>query len=302
MNLKLTKRLSFFLLFTLAFSINMYAQLTDLARIEYTYFPQDKSENTFSRFRAFVNVPIQIDDDAYLVPGLEYKNTNMKLGEPQPFDKTDKEHFQNFVFVLGYTDKFKDSEWRYAFQGEARLASNFESKMVRDDFIFGGSVYIIKDRTGKEKENPPEKPWRLVLGINYSTTAGRPFPLPFINYYREFAPKWSFGLGVPKTNLKYEFVPKHQLQAFATLDGFFANIQENAPIQGTDLVGENISMTVALAGVGYDWEFMDHFVFYVYGGHTFINDIRLRDASGNDVYTIDDRNNFYARGGIKCKI
>lgn len=296
---KLTMLLLF--LTTVAMDGISYAQLTDIARIEYTYFPQDKSDNTFSRFRAFFNVPVQLDDDAYLVPGFEYRNVNVKLGEPVPFNKSDKEHFQNFTVTLGFTDKLK-SGWRYAFQGEARLASNFEFTLVPDDLIFGGSIFFIKDRTGKDNENPPKKPWRLVLGITYSTTAGRPFPLPFVNYYREFAPKWSYGLGVPKSNLKYEFIPKHQLQLFATLDGFFANIQENAPIEGTDLIGENISMTVALGGIGYDWEFADHFVFYVYGGHTFINDIRLRDGSGNDVYTIDDRNNFYARSGVKIKI
>tara|TARA_R100000935_G_scaffold1517_1_gene4828 strand:+ start:7141 stop:8043 length:903 start_codon:yes stop_codon:yes gene_type:complete len=300
--MNLSHKLSLLLfLVTVLISSKTNAQVTDLARVEYTYFPQDKSENTFSRFRAFVNVPFQMGDDAYLVSGFEYRNVNMELGEPVPFNKTNKEHFQNFTLTLGFTDKF-ESGWRYAVQGEARLASNFEFTLVRDDLIFGGSVYLIKDRTGKDEENPPEKPWRLVLGINYSTTAGRPFPLPFVNYYREFAPKWSFGLGVPKSNLKYEFVPDQELQLFATLDGFFANIQENAPIEGTNLVGENISMTVALAGIGYDWEFIDHFVFYVYGGHTIINDIRLRDSNGEDVYTIDDKNNFYARGGIKFKI
>ncbi|MDX1461820.1 MAG: DUF6268 family outer membrane beta-barrel protein [Marinirhabdus sp.] len=286
---------------TLFVSTVCFAQLTDLARIEYTYFPQDDSDNSFKRFRAFANVPFQVDDDAYIVSGLEYRNVNVVLGDPLPFNKKDIEHFQNFVLTLGYTDKM-ESGWRYALQGEARLASNLEAKMVSDDFIFGGSFYFIKDKTGDNLEDAPKKPWRLVLGLNYSTTAGRPFPLPFVNYYREFAPKWSYGLGVPKSNLKYEFIPKHQLQLFATLDGFFANIQENVAIQGTNLIGENISMTVALAGLGYDWEFVDHFVFYVYGGHTLINDIRLRNSDGDDVFTISDTNNFYARGGVKLKI
>ncbi|WP_263649803.1 DUF6268 family outer membrane beta-barrel protein [Rasiella rasia] len=277
------------------------AQLTDLARVEYTYFPQDDSENSFKRFRAFANVPVQINDDAYIVTGLEYRNVNVSLGDPLPFATTDNERFQNFVLTVGFTDKL-ESGWRYAIQGEARLASNFQSSIVSDDYVFGGSFYFIKDRTGKKMETPPEKPWRLVLGLNYSTTAGRPFPLPFINYYREFAPKWSFGLGVPKSNIKFEFVKDMKLQGFVTLDGFFANIQENVPIQGTNLVGENISMTTLLSGIGYEWEFMDHLVFYIYGGHTIINDIRLRDSKGNDVYTINDQNNFYGRTGIKLKV
>lgn len=289
------------LLAILFFCFPVHAQLTDLARVEYTYFPQKDSDNSFRRFRAFANVPIQINDDAYIVTGFEYRNVHLKLLDSLPFNTSDNERFQNFVVTLGFTDKL-ESGWRYAIQGEARLASNFAGDgLNRDDYVFGGSFYFIKDRTGKKGEETPEKPWRLVLGLNYSTTAGRPFPLPFINYYREFAPKWSFGLGVPKSNLKYEFVPNMKLQAFVTLDGFFANLQENEPLVSGGLA-ENISMTTLLSGLGYEWEFVDHVVFYVYAGHTIINDIRLRDGNGDDVLTLNDTNTFYGRTGIKLKI
>ena len=197
------------------------------------------------------------------------------------------------------------NDWRYAFQGELRIASNFTDGIISDDYIVGGSVYFIKDKTGISEENPPEKPWRLVLGLNYSTTAGRPFPLPFINYYREFAPKWSYGLGVPKSNVKWEFIPNHELQGFITLDGFFANIQDNVVVtqaNGDQDLGNNISMTTLLSGIGYSWEFIDHFEFYLYFGHTIINDIRIEDDSNNEVYTINDQNNFYGRTGVKFKI
>ncbi|HSJ12579.1 MAG TPA: hypothetical protein VK916_07820, partial [Gillisia sp.] len=49
-------------------------QSTDLARIEYTYFPQTDSDNSFRRFRSFVNFPIKLNENgAYLVPGIEYR-------------------------------------------------------------------------------------------------------------------------------------------------------------------------------------------------------------------------------------
>jgi hypothetical protein len=285
-------------------SQSIFSQVADIARLEYTYFPQDNSENTFKRFRALVNYPIKLSDDGYLVIGAEYRNVDLDLGDDLPFMKEDIQDFSNYTGSLGYTNKMGE-DWRYAVQGELRIASNFTNGIISDDYIVGGSVYFIKDKTDLEEENPPEKPWRLVLGLNYSTTAGRPFPLPFINYYREFRPNWSYGLGVPKSNIKWEFIPKHELQGFITLDGFFANIQDNLIVtqnNNEQVVGNNVSMTTLLSGIGYSWEFIEHFEFFLYFGHTIINDISIEDDSNNKIYTINDQNNFYGRTGIKLKI
>jgi hypothetical protein len=292
------KFIVYFLCMGIAFSVK--AQLTDLARVEYTYFPQGDSENSFKRFRAFVNVPFQVDDDAYIVAGFEYRNVFLKLEDMSPFPASDLERYQNFTTTLGFTDKL-ESGWRYALQAEFRLASNFVSKVTSDDFILGGSIFAIRDKTGRDDN--VRKPWRLVIGLNYSTTAGRPFPLPFINYYREFAPKWTFGAGIPKSNIKYELAPNMKLQGFVTLDGFFANIQDNIEINdGSGRIGENISMTTLLSGIGYEYEFIDHVLFFVYGGYTLLNDIRIDDGDYNEVFIINDTNSFYTRGGIKLKI
>ncbi|MGJ8666571.1 MAG: DUF6268 family outer membrane beta-barrel protein [Patiriisocius sp.] len=285
-----------------------YAQLTDLGRVEYTYFPQGSSENSFKRFRAFVNVPFKLSEDGYLVTGFEYRNFFLKLEDPATLaaiNKTNLEHYQSFTFSLGYTDKFKNKDLRWALQGEIKAASNFTDGLIGEDIIFGGSGYLIWDRTSEEDKEIYDKPWRLVLGLNYSTTAGRPFPLPFINYYREFHPKWSFGLGVPKSNVKWEFVEDMELQGFVTLDGFFANIQDGTVVtleNGEQKTGANVGFTTLLGGLGYEWEFVDHILFYVYGGHTIINDIRIRDENDDDVFTINDTGSFYTRGGIKIKI
>lgn len=277
-----------------------FCQVTDLARVEYTFFPQSNSDNSFRRFRTFVNVPISLGDGAYFVPGVEYRNIELQLGDPLPFSKTNLEHYESFTLRLGYTNKMKN-DWRFALQSGMILASNFESGITSDDFIVEGAVYFIKDKTSDLPEKAVPKPWRLILGLNYSTTAGRPFPLPIINYYREFKKDWSFSLGVPKSNVKYTLSQKSKLQAYITLDGFFANIQSNVQLQGGQ-VGENISFTTVLSGLGYEYSFTKHLLFYIYTGHTILNDIRIRDRRVRDVFTINDVNTFYARGGIKFKI
>ena len=276
------------------------AQSTDLARVEYTYFPQSSSDNSFRRFKSFVNFPIKVGTESYLVPGVEYENINFKFEDPTPVLKNNElDRYQSFTLNLGYTFKMS-TDWRFAASVGGMLASNFElGEVVNDDFLFTGSVFFIKDQTG---EGEAGKPWRLIAGLHYSTTSGFPFPLPILNYYREFAPNWSYSLGVPKSNLKYSFNPKNHLQLFATLDGFYANLQKNREIPTSGDLAENISMTIVLAGIGYEYNFTEHLVYYIYAGHTLMNDIRLRDDNKDDVYIINDVNTFYGRSGLKFKI
>lgn len=280
------------------------AQSTDLARIEYTYFPQSDSDNSFRRFRSFINFPIKLNENgAYLVPGIEYRNTNLKYNDPAVFDTHELDRFQSFAASLGYTYKMSE-RWRFGAEAGLMAASNFETReLMSDDLIYTGAVYFIKTT---EDERYLE-PVRLILGLSYSTTSGIPFPLPVINYYKRFDPNWSYGLGIPKTNLRYIFNEKNSLQAFVTLDGFFANIQNNfyitpASSSSAMQMAENISMTIVLAGLGYEYNFTDNLSLYLYAGHTLRNDIRLRDNNLDKVYTINETNSFYGRTGLKFSI
>jgi len=153
-----------------------------------------------------------------------------------------------------------------------------------------------------ENEVAVGKPYRLIFGLIYSTAPGRNYPIPLINYFREINETWSYTAGVPKSLLRYSFNEKNHLQTFVTLDGFFANIQDNIHIAGSDRVGENISMTNVIAGIGYEHYFTDHLLFYSYAGYTLYNEYRIRDNDREDVYVIENDNTFYIRSGIKFKI
>lgn len=280
-------------------NFNSYAQSADLARLEFTYFPQSDSKNSFRRTRAFINYPIKLGKEgSYLVPGLDYENIHFKYHDPAPFEKgEDLDRYQSFKVAMGYTFKINE-RWRFAAQGGVLLASNFEEgTVINDDLLYTGGALFIKEG-GEEVE----KPWRLMFGLYYSTTSGWPFPLPVVNYYKEFQPDWSYTIGVPKSNIVYEASKRSHFQVFATLDGFFANIQDNRPLRNSDKVAENISMTIILAGIGYEFNFTEHFVYYLYGGYTVMNDIRMRDHRRDDVYDINKGNSFYGRTGLKLKI
>lgn len=287
----------YFGILSLFFTIILNAQTTNLARLEYTYFPQKQSENSFRRLRAFVQLPIKINGtDDYLVPGLEYRSVNLKYNDSAPFQTQNLEDFQSFEAKLGYIKKINES-WRVAGEAGIIAASNFSSNQLQSsDLLFTGSIYGIL-----QKKLDDIKKYRLLFGLNYSTSAGFPFPLPVVMYNKTINLSWSYNIGVPKSNIKYVFNDKHTLQLFVTLDGFYANVQDDINLSNS-LDAKEISMRVVLAGLGYEYYFTEHLLFFSYVGYTLGNDIRLRDRNKNTVYTINNSNSFYARGGLKFKL
>ncbi|MFK7834225.1 MAG: DUF6268 family outer membrane beta-barrel protein [Winogradskyella sp.] len=272
------------------------AQLTDLARFEYSFIPSSKSEDQYTRLRALLNYPIKIKEKDYLIIGGEYNRIILNLQEPYPFDTKELQLLHIIDLNLGYT--FKASEnWRLGLKINPRIASTLTNKLTSDDLFLNGGIFAIKDRT---KAKDIEKPYRLVLGLTYNTTAGVPFPLPFVSYYRRVNEQWSFSAGVPKSNLKYFFSEKSMLQAFVGLDGYFANIQEPFLINGRAV--NNISLSVAVGGLGYEYFFTKHLVAYSYIGYTFRLTNVLRNENRDEVFNLDPLNAFYLRTGLKFKI
>ena len=273
----------------------MNAQTSDLFRVEYLYVPNSKAGGEINRFRTLFQLPLKIKERNYIIVGGEYRYVNLQLENLENIPES-LSSVQRIEGSLGYLYQFPE-EWILAFKAGVRIESTFDSKLVSDDFIYVTNFYAIRDRTDSEKYEVPN---RLIFGLEYTTTAGRNFPLPIINYYREFHPKWTYTLGVPKTNLRYKFNQTHHLQAYATIDNFFANIQKNLIIN--DQVAENVSSLMVVAGLGYELYFTDHLLGYFYLGHTILNDYRFRDNNRDDIFIIEDRNTLYFRTGIKFKI
>lgn len=291
-----------FMLLVFGFFQNSYSQESDLStKVEYTYFPQTDSDNSFRRFRARVNFPFKLAERAYLIPGVEYRNVNLKYGDDAPFPVNNLDRFESFTIRLTYTFGLP-KDWRFAARGGVKMASNFErSDIISDDIIYEGTIAFIKDRGPEEVDLP----WRLVFGIVYSTKSGRPFPLPVVNYFKTINEKWQYTVGVPTSKLTYLFNKKNRLTAFARLDGFYANVQEPLAFEnqyGETKYAEDITMTVVLGGLGYEHYFTEHLLIFGYAGYTILNDIRLRNANKDDIYTINDTNSFYSRIGIEFKL
>ena len=279
--------------FVFQFSI---AQLTDIARLEYSFIPQSKSEDQYTRLRALLNYPIEVKNDAYFIIGAEYNRIFLNLEENYPFDTSVLDRIHIIDLNIGYTFKWNE-KWRLGVKFNPRIASTLTKSLSADDYFLNGGVFLINDRT---KDESLKQSYRLIIGLTYNATVGLPFPLPFVSYYRRINEKWSFNAGIPKSNLKYTFNKRNNLQAFVGLDGYLAHLQNAVVINGQNI--DHISLSVAIGGFGYEYCFTKHLVAYMYTGYTLRLNNVLRNKSKDEILKLSDLNTFYLRTGLKFKI
>ncbi|MFV9550495.1 DUF6268 family outer membrane beta-barrel protein [Algibacter sp. PT7-4] len=272
------------------------AQLTDLARLEYSFIPQSNSEDQYTRLRALLNYPVKIKTDNYLILGAEYNSIFLNLEDNYPFNTSALKRIHVIDLNIGYTFKW-NKKWRFGVKFNPRIASTLTKSLTSDDYFMNGGAFFINDRT---KDENLKRPYRLILGLTYNATTGLPFPLPFVSYYRAINQQWSFNVGVPKSNIKYTFNKRNNVQAFVGLDGYLAHLQEPTVINGQNV--EHISLSVAIGGFGYEYCFTKHLVAYMYTGYTFRLNNVLRNKNRDEVFKLNDLNAFYLRTGLKFKI
>ncbi len=288
-----------FLMLLISMSNLGYAQLSDLARIDYTILPAGNSDVEYSRVRGLFNYPIKLKKEGtYLLVGLDYSNIKLDMSDNLSFDKEKISDFQTFDFNVAYTTPLKN-DWRLG----VRLTPGFSSNLTANDLsledvIISGDVVFIKD---KKKDPSVEKPWRLIVGVSYSGNRGFPFPLPFISYYRKFEKKWSYNLGIPKTNLQYHISDKQRIKLYAEIDGFTANLQQGVLIDGSE-VAESINMSLVLGGLQYEFHITDHIQFYARSSYIISSSVNFRDENRDNIRELDNTNELYLRTGLRLKI
>jgi len=291
-------RFRFLLFFLLIISFVGHAQLSDLARLDFTFIPNKGSDVEYTRSRFLVNYPIKLKKEGqYLLVGIDYSNVHLRFkNDKLPFDRNLLNDFKLLDFTFGYTKPLKN-DWRLGLRFQPGISTNLTAKSLNaNDLVFSGDIVFIKSFGDNI-----DKPSRLIVGLSYSQNRGYVFPLPFISYYKKFRPDWSFNLGVPKTNLQYHLTDKHRFKLFAQLDGFTSNIQNGALINGEEYA-ELINMSLINGGLQYEYHFTNHLQLDVRAAYNFSLSNRLEDGNNNTLLTIDNNSRSYFRAVLKFKI
>ncbi|WP_139254273.1 DUF6268 family outer membrane beta-barrel protein [Cellulophaga fucicola] len=278
--------------------VTVSAQISDFARVEYKLLPRGSSNFGYSRIRAAVNYPIELKNSNYLLLGLDYSNIEMSFDSDIVKFNTDIiQDFQMLEFNLAYIKKLKN-DWRLGVRFTPGFSSNLGSKITFEDAVFAGDVVFIND---KRDDTTIDKPYRLIVGVSYSQNRGISFPLPFISYYRKFHPKWSYNLGVPKSNLQYHISKKSRLKLVTELDGFTANIQEGLPVNNEEDLAKKINVSLILGGLRYEYKIKEHLEFFCNFSGVLMESAELRDKNNDKVSTVDKKNTVYFGTGLRIK-
>ncbi|MGN7515404.1 MAG: DUF6268 family outer membrane beta-barrel protein [Allomuricauda sp.] len=273
----------------------MWAQSTDIFRVEYLNIPENDTGIKTQRYKALINLPIKLNEKQdYLITGMEYNRFDMGYSENLPFDKSELIRFHVIDLNLGYLTKWNEN-WNLVTILTPRMASNFMNGTVTDDFFMNATATFWKERPNADK------PYRIVLGLTYNSTTGLPVPLPLVNYYRRFHPNWSFTFGIPKSSLRHYFNKKHSLEMALLLDGYFINLQNDILLDNGQ-VASKISLTSLLGTLVYQYNISKRMSLFAMVGKTVVQEGILRNDDQGKVYLLNDESNFYIRTGFKIGV
>jgi len=282
-------------------SVESFAQLSDLVRIEYTGLSDGSNDGaTFNKYRALINYPIKLKKkDSYLVAGFDYKYVSFNADQDViPFEADKLSEIKQFSISLGYTYKI-NKDWRFGAQIKPGYSTNLDvADITFDDAVISANIVFIKN---KKEDEFVKKPYSLILGVAISGSGGFPV-LPFISYYKKFHEKWSYNLGVPKTQLQYHLSDRSRLKLVTRIDGFSTNLQ-NGLITGSGTEkAERFRQRLLLGGLRYEFKFTKHIEYYVNGSYIIDNSLELSDGSRNTLFEFKEDNSFYLKTGVRFKI
>jgi len=273
------------------------AQIRDVARIDYTSLPMSDATE-MQRFKATLNAPIPMKKEGrYFFIGSDYSNLNLQLRQRTDLDLEKVRELHKLNINLGYTEKWKN-DWRFGLSVSPEFSTNESLKQLSTSFMaVTAQLLFVKDNT---ENNAVEKPYKLLVGLTYSSNSTLPFPLPLVSYYRKFSSNWSYSLGAPKSNLQYFFSQADRLKLFTQLDGFNSMLTNAADAQGDHEV-DRLNVTLILSGLQYEHYFTKHLQAYARAGYIWSERIKFRDGK-NDVLQLTGPNRLYLRTGIRFKI
>lgn len=293
------KYLLIFILITVFAISKCNAQLSDLARLDFTIIPESASSVEYAKTRALINAPIKLKKkEEYLFLGLDYNNVQVNINKAFiPFNRNVINNFQSLDFTIGYTRPLKNN-WRLGIRAKPGFSTNLTANRLSfEDLVISADLVFIREREfeGSKKD-------RLILGVTYSQNRGFSFPLPFISYYKKFHENWSYNIGIPKTNIQYHLSKKNRFKLTTELDGFTANIQDGIVIEGQNQRARIFNISIVLGSFQYEYHIGEHIQFFAQTAYAFINNSRLRTNNRDNLFTIDTEPSLYLKTGVRLKI
>lgn len=160
-----------------------YAQDFKLAGIQYNNYQKSEIKNdsgsqeiSFQEFGATINFPKKLKNDkTVLVNGFGYSFVEASLDNALFSFDENNEKLQTFYYQLTLLYQWNE-KWNIALNLKPTLASDFETKLSSDDFIFQGGATATRKFSST---------FKLGGGLAYSARLGSPQLIPLVNLQYE---------------------------------------------------------------------------------------------------------------------
>ncbi|PNW26552.1 DUF6268 family outer membrane beta-barrel protein [Formosa algae] len=267
-----------------------YAQQVDGVYVNTEILPSF-DVSTAIKLEAGIDLPVINTSKDKLTIGGKVQNTSFNyVDEDVPFETDEIENFNAFSFRFNYQRSLSDS-WALNVMGESQVSSNFgENEIKTDDLFFNALVTL-------EKYNA-EKNSIWTFGAAYDIKYGLYYPIPVISYTKRIDDAWAYKIGVPDTRVKWSFAKNHEVEGFATLNGFTGNVNDGVDVYKVEYSG-TLRQTSVLLGLGYNFNFLKNFKATLNGGYSVYNSLQLQDYDNEEIYDFEIPNSFYLNVGVK---
>lgn len=250
---------------------NLCAQRkSELFSLRYTYFAHNEvvdvfNDSPFGGLEITVqdlqlkgNIPVKLGKNTSLQNHLQYNLLRFNF-QNWPVSVSNSEQIQT-LHALSYTLDFKQNfgtGWGIRLMAQPGLASSFEDKLSKEDFVFQGNALIYKSFQADNQ-------LLLGLGASYNTVFGVATLLPALDFYWKNR-KWEVDMFFPYYSKMFYFLSDSWKIG---LEGYIEGNEYNLGTSDAQAIvlQDYMQYNVVYGGTTVQWLFSDQFSWQVSGG------------------------------------
>jgi len=263
----------------------------DLAGFDYVNLRKGNESDgvDFERYNFRMTLPKRLKNEGgMLLNKLEYARTNISYAIDPNLDG-DVSNFHSISYTFGFIHPLK-KDWTLISMVSPSISSNFASAIQWDDLHLFGMVMFSKSLKSDMKLN---------FGVRYSSTIGRPFPLPMFSLMWEPSPKWTLNLGFPRIEAQYQLTRNTRIGTDFFMAGDNYTLGEDVPKD--DNMIDNISVMNMGGGLKLTQKLSKFIKLNLSSGYTFYRKFEFLDGKDR-LMSYDLDNNLYLKAGLSIGI
>jgi hypothetical protein len=223
-----------------------------------------------------------------------YSNSQINfLTSLNSFNEVDIQNLYSLdIGIMKEIDLKKNWSSKIVFNPQVR--NNSFKNIDSDSYIFNSSILFFKKINTNSDIN---------FGLEYGTLLGSPSIYPVFQYNKSINKKYSFGIGFPKSFLKYSVNEKNKVLFNANYNSYFTKINDaTSRVVNQEILKYNsVFLSKLDTSLEYNYIFYNESVVSIRLGKSFGNKLKIEE-NNNEVSNFNFTNDFIISMGFKYNL